>query len=70
MVRATYCSECGYDIDPAIYGGCERAYTIGAETVCEGCFKDWVIDWLETSPEMVALAIGVDVLDMKMEEAG
>lgn len=64
MKRKRYptCTECGCEINPHIYEGCERVYIINDDAYCEACFKEWVREWLDSNPEEVANAIAVDVV--------
>lgn len=50
---AAFCTECGGEL----YGG-ERVFVMDGETMCGECFKDWVLDLLDTSPAILADMVG------------
>lgn len=58
------CAKCDLVIDPALYDGCDRYYLVGGEIYCEDCFRDWVMDWVESNIEDVASFIGVPVVEV------
>lgn len=46
------CEICGEDIG-------DRSFVLDGELLCRDCFKDWLDDFFETNPEMIAAALGV-----------
>ena len=64
MSKYLTCSECGYEINPNMWDGCERVYTVGNETMCEDCFKEWVLDYVQSNLEDVARLLNVPVREV------
>ncbi len=66
MKKKTYltCDKCGYEINPDLWDGCEKAYNVGGEVYCADCFKDWVMEWVETDLDEVARVLEVPVVEV------
>lgn len=66
MKRRTYphCDKCDAEINPNKYEDCEQYYLVGRDVYCKDCFKDWLMDWLETNLDDVAEFAGVPVVEV------
>lgn len=66
MKRLTYpvCTKCDAEINPHKYEDCEQYYLVEGENMCKDCFKDWLLDWIQTNLDEVAFAIGVPVVEV------
>lgn len=65
MKRIKYpvCSECGEEINPQKYDGCEKYYlTAEGKVVCRDCFIEGQIEYLELNTDDYADLIGVRVV--------
>lgn len=60
--RNFVCDDCRCEIDPEQFEDCDKAYIVDGKTLCAECFKEWLKDWMETSLQEVAEAVGVDVV--------
>ena len=58
------CKKCGTEINPNIWDSCEKYYLADDDVLCLECFIEWVEDKLRESPEEVAFALGVDVVEV------
>lgn len=67
MRNAIHCDKCEIEIHPDIWDGCEKYYRVGGEIYCGECFKEWLLDWMSVSLDEVAVAIGVDVVEVEVE---
>lgn len=43
-----------------LYGG-ENVFLMNGKTMCKECFKDWVLKFLDTSPNMLSDLLGVQM---------
>ena len=59
------CDKCDAEINPNIWDDCEKYYLIEDKVHCRECFIAWVEDWLRTSPDEVAFALGVEVVEVQ-----
>ena len=50
------CQEC----EAELFSG-SKAYNLNGRLVCVECFKDWTRDLLDTSPQILADRLGVEV---------
>ncbi len=48
-----FCDHCQGEL----YGG-ELVFLMDGKTLCKECFKDWVLDLLNTSPDILADMVG------------
>ncbi len=66
MKRRTYphCDKCDAEINPNKYEDCEQYYLVGRDVYCKDCFKEWLMDWLETNLDDVAEFAGVPVVEV------
>ena len=58
------CSKCDTEINPNMFDGCEKYYIVGDEVMCADCFKEYVMDWIETNLDDVAAAMKVPVVEV------
>ena len=58
---AAFCSRCGQEIyaGESLYHHADTSPT--GSCLCPDCFRDWVLRWLDASPEGLAQVLGVDV---------
>ena len=59
------CANCGAEINPNRFDDCEKYYMVGGEIMCKVCFKDWLLDWIETNMDDVAELAGVPVVEVR-----
>lgn len=66
MKRLKYpvCEKCDAEINPNKYDDCEQYYLIGEETYCRECFKDWLLEQLDSVLDDVAALVGVAVVEV------
>lgn len=50
-----FCSDCQGEL----YGG-ERVFLVDGKTLCKECFKDWVLDLFNVSPDILADMVGAE----------
>lgn len=48
-----HCGKCQGEL----YGG-EQVFCVDGKTMCKECFKDWLLDLLDTSPDLLADRVG------------
>lgn len=66
MKRLSYpvCAKCDAEINPNKYDDCEQYYLVGHEIFCKDCFKEWLLDWVESNLDDVADIVGVPVVEV------
>lgn len=64
MSKFVTCEKCGYEINPGMWDGCEKHYTVNGEIMCADCFKEWVLDWVDTDLDEVARVLDVPVTEV------
>lgn len=64
-IRYPVCAVCDIEINPWLYEDCEKTYTVDGECYCRSCFRDWLIDWMDTSLDEVAECVGVMVSEVE-----
>lgn len=64
MNERSVCDRCGYEINPNMWDGCEKQYRVGDEVYCADCFKEWVINWVETDLDEVARVLDVPITEV------
>jgi hypothetical protein len=47
-----------------MWDGCEKQYRVGDEVYCADCFKEWVINWVETDLDEVARVLDVQIAEV------
>lgn len=65
MMRKTYpmCAHCGHTMNPAAEDDCDRLYQLSTgELCCPPCFKDYLLDELDSNMDLFADALGIPVL--------
>lgn len=51
-----FCSDCQGEL----YGG-ENVFLMDGKTLCKDCFKAWLLELLDTSPDILALLVGTQM---------
>ena len=51
-----YCDKCQGEL----YGG-EKVFYMNGKTFCEECFRDWLLELLNTTPSQLADMVGADM---------
>ena len=64
MKKYLECSECGTEINPNVWDGCEKYYNVGGEIMCEDCFREWAIEWVQDNLEEMARLLNVPVVEV------
>lgn len=55
------CAHCSIVMDPALYDDVSPGFVIGGEVYCPDCFREWAKDEVDSDPEGVARALGLEV---------
>lgn len=55
------CAHCSIVMDPALYDDVSPGFVVEGEVYCPDCFKEWMKDAVDSDPEAVALAMGIEV---------
>lgn len=63
IMKYPVCSECGDEINPIKYDGCEKYYMMDeGEILCRDCFLQKNIEYLELNTDDFAILIGALVV--------
>ena len=65
MTRKNYpiCEHCGHPMNPAAEDDCDRMFQLpNGELYCPLCFKDYLLNELDTNMDLFADALGIPVL--------
>ena len=65
MTRKTYpiCARCDHPMNPAAEDDCDRMFQLpNGELYCPLCFKDYLLNELDTNMDLFADALGIPVL--------
>ena len=49
MKKYPECSQCTHTLNPVLEDDCEKYYIVDGEIYCKFCFKDYVLDWIDTN---------------------
>lgn len=55
------CAHCSIVMDPHLYDYVAPGFVIGGEVYCPDCFREWAKDEVDSDPEGVAQALGLEV---------
>ena len=65
MRKHLVCAKCDFEINPDMWDGCEKYYNVGGEIYCAECFKEWVLEWVDTDLDEVARVLDVQVVEVR-----
>ena len=54
MKKYPECSQCTHTLNPVLEDECEKYYIVDGEIYCKFCFKDYVLDWIDTNLDEIA----------------
>lgn len=59
--KGTYpiCDKCDHILNPNLEDDCDAYYVVGGEKYCQYCFTDWLKEYAEESPEVLAAALNI-----------
>lgn len=58
------CGRCDAEINPNLWDGCEKYYVVNGEALCKDCFKEWLLEWIETDLDEAARVLEVPVVEV------
>ena len=59
------CVHCDAEINPNKWDDCEKYYLVEDRVCCKDCFKEWVLDYVETNLDDVAALFDVPVVEVE-----
>ena len=59
------CFQCDAEINPGKGDDCEKYYIVEDQVYCKDCFKEWVLDYVETNLDDVAALFDVPVVEVE-----
>ena len=59
------CFKCDAEINPGKWDDCEKYYIVEDQVYCKDCFKEWVLDYVETNLDDVAALFDVPVVEVE-----
>lgn len=61
MSRYPLCAKCSIEMNPNIYDDVTPGFDINGEVYCPDCFMEWAKDEVDSDPETVAAAMGIEI---------
>ena len=65
MRKHLVCAKCDIEINPDVWDGCEKYYSVDGEIYCAECFREWVLEWIDTDLDEVARVLDVPVVEVR-----
>lgn len=62
MKKYPECSQCTRTLNPVLEDDCEKYYIVDGEIYCKFCFKDYVLDWIDTNLDEIAGMMDIPVV--------
>ena len=56
------CAHCSTVMDPGLYDDVAPGFLVNGECYCPECFKDYLLDELDSNMDLFADALGIPVL--------
>lgn len=55
------CARCDIVMDPNLFDDVSPGFVVNGDIYCPDCFKEWMKDEVDSDPETVARAVGIEI---------